>query len=43
MEIAEKLQAQFQEIEQVSISIRKLNPTITNFSGSVSITYSKKF
>lgn len=43
MEIAEKLQAQFQEIEQVSISIRKLNPPITNFSGSVAITYSKKF
>lgn len=43
MEIAEKLQMQFNEIENISISIRKMNPPITNFSGSVAITYSKTF
>ena len=43
MQIAEKLQVQFPEIEHLTISIRKLNPPITNFSGSVGITYSKSF
>ncbi len=43
MEIAEKLQANFPEIEQLTICIRKLNPPITNFSGSVGITYSRSF
>lgn len=43
MQIADKLQIQFPEIEQLTISIRKLNPPITNFSGSVSITYTKTF
>ena len=43
MDIAERIQAQFDEIESVVITIRKLNPPITNFSGSVAITYSKEF
>jgi dihydroneopterin aldolase len=43
MEIAEKLQEQFSEIEQLTICIRKMNPPITNFSGSVGITYSRNF
>jgi dihydroneopterin aldolase len=43
MEIAEKIQMQFEEIENIVITIRKLNPPITNFSGSVAITYSKEF
>ncbi len=43
MEIAEQLEAQFPELKHVSISIRKLNPPITNFSGSVAITYKKDF
>ena len=43
MEIAEKLHDQFPDIESLSICIRKLNPPITNFSGSVAISYSKKF
>lgn len=43
MQIAEKLQEQFLLIEQLTISIRKLNPPITNFSGSVAITYNKNF
>lgn len=43
MKVADKLKHQFPEIETVKISIRKLNPPITNFSGSVGITYSKSF
>jgi 7,8-dihydroneopterin aldolase/epimerase/oxygenase len=43
MDIAERIQSQFDAIESVVITIRKLNPPITNFSGSVAITYSKEF
>jgi dihydroneopterin aldolase len=43
MEIAEKLQARFPELEKLTISIRKLNPPITNFTGSVGVVYSKTF
>lgn len=43
MQVADKLQQQFPEIEFVKISIRKLHPPITNFSGSVGITFSKEF
>jgi 7,8-dihydroneopterin aldolase/epimerase/oxygenase len=43
MQIAEKLKQQFPEIEMVKISVRKLNPPITNFSGSIGITYSRTF
>lgn len=43
MEIADKLQMQFDEIEHVIICIRKMNPPITNFSGSVAISYSRSF
>ena len=43
MKVADKLKHQFPEIESVKISIRKLTPPITNFSGSVGITYSRIF
>jgi 7,8-dihydroneopterin aldolase/epimerase/oxygenase len=43
MKVSEKLKDQFPEIEAVKMSIRKLNPPITNFSGSVGITYSRSF
>ena len=43
MDIAERIQQQFDDIESVIITIRKLNPPITNFSGSVAITYRKDF
>jgi dihydroneopterin aldolase len=43
MQIADKLDQQFPEVENVMISIWKLNPPITNFSGSVGITYTKSF
>jgi len=43
MKVADKLQQHFPDIENVRIAIRKLNPPITNFSGSVGIVYSKSF
>lgn len=43
MKIAEKLQKHFPDIEQLTINVRKMNPPITNFSGSVGISYSKSF
>jgi dihydroneopterin aldolase len=43
MEIGERLQEQFSEIEKLTISIRKINPPITNFTGSVGVTYSRSF
>ena len=43
MRIAEKLHEQFPEIVKLVISIKKLNPPITNFSGYVGITYSRVF
>lgn len=43
MEIADRIESQFDEIESLSICIRKLNPPITNFSGSVAVSYSRNF
>jgi dihydroneopterin aldolase len=43
MEICEALHEQFSEIRRVSISIKKINPPITNFTGSVGVFYSKEF
>jgi len=41
MEIAERVEEAFTDIESIEVCIRKLNPPITNFSGSVAVTYSK--
>ena len=43
MKIADKIGEQFDGLEKVVICIRKLNPPIINFSGSVGITYTKTF
>jgi dihydroneopterin aldolase len=43
MEICEALHEHFSEIKRVSISIKKINPPITNFTGSVGVSYSTKF
>jgi 7,8-dihydroneopterin aldolase/epimerase/oxygenase len=43
MQIADRLQKQFPQIEKLTISIRKLSPPITNFTGSVGVVYSKDF
>ena len=43
MEICDSLHEQFSEIRKVSISIKKINPPITNFTGSVAVSYSKEF
>ncbi len=42
-EIAEKLKQQFPSIQKAAIQISKLNPPITSFTGSVSVTYNTKF
>ena len=43
MQICERLHEHFPEIKQVDISIKKINPPITNFTGSVGVSYSKEF
>ncbi len=43
MQIAEQLYLQFPEILKIIIRIDKLNPPITNFTGSVGIVYTKEF
>ena len=43
MEICEALHEHFSEIRKISIHIKKINPPITNFTGSVGVAYSKEF
>lgn len=43
MNICDKVQQVFAGIKHVSISIKKVNPPITNFTGYVGITYTKEF
>ncbi len=43
MQIADRLQEKFPRIEKLTISIRKLNPPISGFTGSVGVSYSKEF
>ena len=41
--VSEKLRVKFPNIDKITLSIRKLNPPITGFMGSVGITYSTSF
>jgi len=43
MRIAERLQKQFPEIAKLAISIRKVNPPIAHFAGTVGVTFHKIF
>ena len=43
MEIGEQLHKAFPDIEKVVITIKKIAPPITNFTGSVAVTYTKTF
>ena len=43
MRIVNRLKEQYALIEEVSISIKKLTPPITNFIGSVGVSYKKVF
>ena len=43
MEICDALHEHFPEIRMVSISIKKINPPITNFTGSVGVSYTREF
>jgi dihydroneopterin aldolase len=43
IKIANRLHAEFQKIIKIQIRIKKLAPPITNFTGSVGVTYTKSF
>lgn len=43
IDISEALHQRFPQLQKIHISIRKMNPPITNFSGSVGITYTRRF
>jgi 7,8-dihydroneopterin aldolase/epimerase/oxygenase len=43
MQICDRLHGTFPEIKLIEISIKKINPPITNFTGSVGVSYSKEF
>ena len=41
--IADNSYKQFRQIKEISVSVEKLNPPIDKFSGTVKVTYSKKY
>ena|SRR5215218_169165 len=43
MQICERLHKQFPEITTISISIKKISPPSTNFTGSVGVTYTRDY
>ena len=43
MNIINRLKEQFMNIEEMTISIKKLHPPIANFMGSVGVSYKKVF
>ena len=43
MKICERVQQVFPELKNINISIKKINPPITNFTGYVGVSYSKEF
>ncbi len=43
IEISRKIKAEFLHIREIEIVIRKVNPPILNFTGSVAVTYRKQF
>ena len=43
MEIAEELKTQFPAIRRICVEVIKLNPPITSFTGSVSVSYRRTY
>jgi 7,8-dihydroneopterin aldolase/epimerase/oxygenase len=43
MLIVDRIHKQFQFVKKISITIRKVHAPITNFAGTVGVTYSKRF
>ncbi len=43
MKIIDRLHTHFKEIEKIQITVKKLAPPITNFTGSVGVTICKEF
>ncbi|HZF65299.1 MAG TPA: dihydroneopterin aldolase [Chitinophagaceae bacterium] len=43
MQICENLHVSFPEVKKIFISIKKITPPITNFMGSVGVSYTKEY
>ncbi len=43
MKICDQLYERFSRLEKITLSVRKLTPPITNFTGSVGVTYTRVF
>ncbi|MEO7393674.1 MAG: dihydroneopterin aldolase [Chitinophagaceae bacterium] len=43
LEVTEKIHVSFRQIKKVEISITKLHPPITKFTGTVGVKYSKEY
>jgi dihydroneopterin aldolase len=43
MKIVERLHEEFNKIEKIQITVKKLAPPITNFTGSVGVSICKEF
>lgn len=43
MDVAEQIKAQFPAVRKLSVQITKLHPPIAGFTGSVAVTYRKRF
>lgn len=43
MVICDKLHESFPEVKKITITVKKLSPPITKFTGSVGVTYSKEY
>lgn len=43
MEIVEELKGNFPELTALKVRVKKINPPLVNFQGTVSVEYSKKF
>ncbi len=43
MELGQQVREKFPQVNEINISIRKLNPPIFNFQGSSGVTYYKKY
>lgn len=43
MNICNKLHAEFPQIRRMAVSIKKINPPITNFTGFVGVSFTKDF
>lgn len=43
MKIGERLNEQFPQVRSVSVTIKKISPPITNFSGTIGVTFAREY